>query len=192
MSKHAILILQTRQVNIFQRAIIINTIVLAKVWYISHTYPLSESVAKSINKLIFSFLWNFRAEPLKRCTVFKPKDAGGVNMINVHAKALSIFTNSFIKSFLHSTENKSIIKCYCASRLNPLFDIRMLPINMSYISTPYFINIIDLVRKCKRLRHSPNISSKLIYEFLENKSKIVPHWLKQSIPYIIGMTYGPI
>ena len=47
---------QARKVNLFQRSIIVYTLVQSKVWYISQTYPLSEKVAKSITKIAFPYI----------------------------------------------------------------------------------------------------------------------------------------
>ena len=45
-----------RNVNLFQHAIIVNILVLSKVWYISHTYPFSEKYAQLINKIIIPYI----------------------------------------------------------------------------------------------------------------------------------------
>ena len=41
---------QNRKLTMYQKAIITNSILLSKLWYIAHIYPLPESVAKKINK----------------------------------------------------------------------------------------------------------------------------------------------
>ena len=51
--------LTSRTLNIYQKAIIINCIVLSKVWYTCHTYPLSYQHSKAIDKLIFQILAKF-------------------------------------------------------------------------------------------------------------------------------------
>ena len=56
--------------------------------------------------------------------------------------------------------------------LNPLFNIRELSLNISFISTPYYDICIDIIRRCKHVKGFPNISSKTIYKQvtgLENK-----------------------
>ena len=75
---------QARKVNLFQRSIIVYTLVQSKVWYISQTYPLSEKVAKSINKIVFPYIWNSSGEPLKRNVIYRDKKAGGINVFNVY------------------------------------------------------------------------------------------------------------
>ena len=137
------MIFSARNVTIFQRAIIVNILVLSKVWYISHTYPLSKKNAQAINKIIFCYIWNSVVEPLKRQIMYREKENGGINLLNVYTKALSNYVNSFIISFLNNSENNTMLIYYCACRLNPLFNIRELPQNVSFISPQYYNICID-------------------------------------------------
>ena len=159
-------LLTIRKFNIYQRAIIINSLVLSKVWYTSHTYPLSCDQAKCMEKIIFPYIWNSKSNPLKRDVMYNKKEAGGINLLNVFYKAKSIYVNSFLRSFLFSGENESLIKYYCALQLNPLFKIRNLPVNVSPLTTPYYSSVTATLRACSKLRNFPNITSKLIYEFI--------------------------
>ena len=77
-----------RNVNIFQRAIIINVLVLSKVWYASHTYPLSVKHARAINKIVFPYIWNSAGEFLKRNILYRSKECGG-RQTNIFFKAKS-------------------------------------------------------------------------------------------------------
>lgn len=160
---------KARNVNLFQRAIIINILVLSKVWYVSHTYPLSKKYAQLINNIIIPYIWNSLGNPLKRLVLYREKDDGGINLLNVYAKALSNYVKSFIVAFITTNENDTILKYYCASRLNPLFNIRELPLNISFISTPYYDICIDIIRRCKHVKGFPNISSKTIYKEVTGK-----------------------
>ena len=161
-----VLIFNARNVSIFQRAIIVNILVLSKVWYISHTYPLSKKQAQAINKIIFCYIWNSVVEPLKRQIIYREKENGGINLLNVYTKALSNYVNSFIISFLNNSENNTMLKYYCACRLNPLFNIRELPQNVSFVSPQYYNICIDVIRKCKQIQGFPNLSSRIIYKYL--------------------------
>ena len=70
--------------------------------------------------------------------MYREKENGGINLLNVYTKALSNYVNSFIISFLNNSENNTMLRYYCACRLNPLFNIRELPQNASFISPPYY------------------------------------------------------
>ena len=100
--KQKIRILSQRYFTIFQRAIVINMIILAKVWYTSHTYPLPRKYSKLINTEIFKFLWQSKYNPIKRETLFQSKYEGGLGIFNVFYQAQSIYASTFLKQFLTS------------------------------------------------------------------------------------------
>ena len=108
--KHHINILKCRSFTLFQRAIVINTIILSKVWYTAHTYPLPTKYSKLINKEIFQFLWESKYNPIKREVLYQNKYEGGLGISCVFLKAQSIFASTFLKQFLNSEENNSLIK----------------------------------------------------------------------------------
>ena len=72
---------------------------------------------------------------------------------------------------MFSGENSTLVKFYCALQLNPLFKIRDLPGNVSFVSTPFYSSNINTVRKCCKLNNFPNISSQHIYESLNKNHK---------------------
>ena len=83
--------LKNRKLNLYQRVTYANTCILSKLWYISHIYPLQENHAKNINTILFQYIWGGCYEPVKRTTVHRAKDEGGLAVINclLKSKALS-------------------------------------------------------------------------------------------------------
>ena len=73
----------------------------------------------------------------------------------------------YIISFTSSEENNSLDKYYCVIRLDPLLKIRELPVNVSFMSTPYYSIAIDIVRNCKNVNHFPIITFQNIYECMK-------------------------
>ena len=88
---------------------------------------------------------------------------GALGVMNVFYKAQSILISTFLKQFLNSQENDSIIKYYCALRLNPLFNIRELPTNVSYVCPKYLEDLVHLTRKIIHIPKFPNVKSPTIY-----------------------------
>ena len=87
--------------TLYQRAIIINSLVLSKVWYSSHTYPLPKKYSNQILKeKIFEYLWQSKLNPIKREVVYQSKTNGGLDILNVYLKAKSILTSTFLNHFL--------------------------------------------------------------------------------------------
>ena len=75
--KRKIVILNSRSFTLHQRAVVLNTAVLSKLWYTAHTYPLPANYSKLINKELFSFLWQGKYNPIKREVVHQSKNNGG-------------------------------------------------------------------------------------------------------------------
>ena len=94
-----------RNLTIFQRAIMINTVILAKVWYTAHTYPLPNKFSKLINKEIFHYLWHSKYNPIKREVLHQSRLNGGLEVKNVLLKAQSILSSTFLKQFMNPNEN---------------------------------------------------------------------------------------
>ena len=123
-----------------------------------------------INYNIFNYIWNSKTNPLKRDTLYKKKDEGGIGLLNIHTKAKSIFANTAIKMFL-SSKVESIIKYYLAIRINNIFKLNELPENVSYINTPYYEYAIDVIKLCIHHKDFPIINSRVIYGILMPKVK---------------------
>ena len=47
-----------RHLSLKRKTIIINTILLSKLWYVCSVFPLPKDLLSEINKIIFKFLWN--------------------------------------------------------------------------------------------------------------------------------------
>ena len=148
--------------TIYQKSIIVNSLILSKVWYTAHVYPLTEEYAQKINTEIFGFIWKPRYNPIARNVLYNPKNSGGIGLINVLSKAESIFTATIIKRFAGS-KKCDLIQYYMALRLNPLFGIRVLPSKFSYSTTSYYEYSMDIIRKCHQLKCFPNVKSRDIY-----------------------------
>ena len=89
--------LSSRLLSLFQKAIIINVLILSKVWYICHVFPLGRNHAKQIEKHIFHYLWNGCYQPIKRDSLYLDKYSGGIGILNVYHKAEAILVNTYLK-----------------------------------------------------------------------------------------------
>ena len=108
-------------------------------------------------------VWKSKYNPIKRDIVHQSKCNGGLGLMNVLYKAQSILISTFLKQFLNSQENHSFLKYYCSLRLNPLFNIRELPRNVSYVCPKYLDNLVHLTRKLIHIPKFPNVNSRDIY-----------------------------
>ena len=177
-------LLSMRHLTLYQRASVINSLVLARVWYNAHTYPLPTKYSKLIHKEIFEYLWQSKGNPIKRDVIHQDTINGGLGIYNVLIKSECILTSTFLKHFLRSEENDSLIKYFCSIRVNPIFNIRNLPNNVTYTCPWYFNNIVINLRKFYHIKNFPMISTSDMYKFMlpDCKPSVVNrhnlHWKK--------------
>ena len=124
-------------------------------------------MSKLINKEMFGFIWKYNYDPIKRDVLCNSKVNGGIGVIDIYIKAKSIFTATVIKNFVESKDT-DLIKFYIALRVNALFNIRILPENVSYVNTPYYEYSVEVIRKCYHIKNFPKVSSRDIYNLLFN------------------------
>ena len=71
-----------RHLSLKGKTIIINTILLSKLWYVSSVFPIPKDLLSEMNKIIFKYLWNNKnPEPIARETHFLPKERGGLGIL---------------------------------------------------------------------------------------------------------------
>ena len=104
--------LSSRSLTLYQRAVVINSLVLSKVWYNAHTYPLAKKYSNQILKEIFEYLWQSKLNPIKRGAIYQSKSKGGLGIFDVYFKAKCILTSTFLKQFLDAQENESFLKYF--------------------------------------------------------------------------------
>ena len=154
-----------RNLNIYQKAIIINSLISSKIWYTSHVYPLPIEYSKLINTEIFKFIWNSNSNPIKREVINRNKDKGGLGLLNIYYKAKSIFISTTLRNFLTSKEN-SIIRYCIANKINNILGIRNNQIVIRNKMAPFYEYAIDGIKLCKKIDKFPKVDSKIIYKFL--------------------------
>lgn len=83
--------IETRQLSLHGKAILINTLILARTTFLSNVFPIPEQILKKIYKILFNYLWyNKPQEPIARKTLFLPKHKGGLNITEPEAHNLSM------------------------------------------------------------------------------------------------------
>ena len=83
--------MSSRQLSLYGKAILINTLILAKTTFLSNVFPILETIIKKIHKNTFQYLrQNKVSEPIARKTLFLPKNKGGLNIKESEAHNLSM------------------------------------------------------------------------------------------------------
>ena len=155
-------IMQGIKLTIYQKAVMINCIIYAKIWYISHIYPLPLKYANKIKKLTFHYLWGKKWEPIKRSTLTLPKCDGGLGILDIYHKSRGILVSSFLKSYLNEDGIHYLVEYYNFIRTEQLLNRTSEPMQVSYIGTEYYRDIISIVQKCTHIQGFPHITAKSI------------------------------
>ena len=83
--------MSTRQLSLYGKTVLINTLILAKTTFLINAFPIPEQIIKKIHTNIFQYLWqNKTPEPIARKTLFLPKNKGGLNIKETEAHNLAM------------------------------------------------------------------------------------------------------
>ena len=63
----------------FQRSVIVNSLLASLIWFHAQTYPLPIKWSKKLNVILFNFIWNSKVEPIARSTLNIDRDKGFKN-----------------------------------------------------------------------------------------------------------------
>ena len=85
-------------IGLIERVVACKTFLLSKVWFLATFYYFNDSDIKSINSIIFRFLWSNRTELIKRNTLILPYENGGLEMFCLRAKLHTVILKQLIYS----------------------------------------------------------------------------------------------
>ena len=80
--KKVLSILSSRHLTILGRIAIVTNLALAKLVYSCSVLNVPVKFVKEVNRNIFSFIWNFKPDKIRRKTMVGPICKGGLNMVN--------------------------------------------------------------------------------------------------------------
>lgn len=160
--KNTLASFHSRKLTLYQKATIANSLLLSKIWYVSHVYLLLIRYSKLISKEIFFYIWGRKCEFIKRDTLTKPKKEGGIGLINLLLKAHSIYASSFLKMYFDDRYN-FMSKYYISSRTHDLFDEVLLLREASPTIPSNYLDVFKILVKFKELPNFPLIKAKVIY-----------------------------
>lgn len=144
--KKVLNIWRMRHLTILGRIAIVKNLAIAKLVYCSSVLNVPTEFVKEVNSNIFSFVWNFKPDKIKRKTLIGPVCKGGLNMVNFEdvVKSLKI---TWVNRYCESAGSH-----WCA-RLDSLltkvggaflfqcnYDLKMLNLNNL---PPFYKNILE-------------------------------------------------
>lgn len=83
------------------KKIIINHILLSKLWYLAQAIPTPTQFLNNITTIIYDFLWNNKKITVKRATTQLPISQGGLGILNPHLKVQSLLLKWICRLYDH-------------------------------------------------------------------------------------------
>jgi len=93
-------ILSGRILTLRGKAVILNCLVLTKLWYVSSVFPLPHTTLKDISRMMFQFIWrHYHTDCVSRTSVIRPPLEGGLGVTHIETKIAS-FRAAHVKRLL--------------------------------------------------------------------------------------------
>ena len=90
--------LSRRHLSLRGKAILLNSLILSKITFLSNVFPISTTLQQKIESIIFKHIWQFhKTEPIARKTLFLPKHQGGIGLIHPQYHSLAMRLKHFLK-----------------------------------------------------------------------------------------------
>lgn len=79
-----------RVMSLYGRAVVVNVMVLSKLWYMASVLCVPERLIELIEREVFKFFWSSKNEMINRGTMFLPKCKGGIGVTNIRFKIICL------------------------------------------------------------------------------------------------------
>ena len=90
--------LSRRHLSLRGKTILLNSLILSKVTFISNVFPVPTTLQQKIESIIFKHIWQFhKTEPIARKTLFLSKHQGGIGLIHPQYHSLAMRLKHFLK-----------------------------------------------------------------------------------------------
>ena len=169
-----------RNLTIFGRTQIINSLVISQIVHKARIYIPSKQIIKELNSLIYSFLWYPNCiEQLSRKKLIADREKGGINLIDIKSKMETCRVEK-AKALAKSENLNEIWKKWASYNL--FYHLKL--INKSLVSdqnlhslnpTKTWSDVVKIVKKLKRMDSKwSDLTHKQIYKLLKStEEKIV-------------------
>ena len=153
--------LSRRHLSLRGKAILLNSLILSKITFLSNVFPISTTLQQKIESIIFKHIWQFhKTEPIARKTLFLPKHQGGIGLIHPQYHSLAMRLKHFLKLKEKTNQETWIIltRCNLASILYRLHKDFKYMISNNMIKTVKPNIIINYLKKQNTIPELPKNS----------------------------------
>lgn len=86
-----------RDLSFRGRSTILKAVLCSSIWYVGSLILMPENVRRTLNKLLFTFLWKNQPEAIKRETLFNEFQKGGLNIVDIQTKLESLLVKQVLQ-----------------------------------------------------------------------------------------------
>ena len=95
------------KLSLIGRKLIINQVMLSKIWYLAYVETPPKHIILDIKRAIYNFLWNFRKVRVNMVTTTMPITMGGLGIIDIETQCKAIKC-AVISKFLNDLQQKKV------------------------------------------------------------------------------------
>ena len=82
-----------RNLTYHGKSVIVNILIGPCINYLGSVLTCPEETVKKMNSMIWNFFWDGKIEKIKRATIIGPKDSGGMGLVDINCKLMSLKLN---------------------------------------------------------------------------------------------------
>ncbi len=103
---------RSRFLSLKGKVLIVNMLMLSKMWYVLHVMPLPNWVLRRIKKCVLEFLWDKKPPRIAYCTLIGQPEDGGMGLVDVEQKMKSMRVK-VVRKYLDRTNKAEWKKLMC-------------------------------------------------------------------------------
>ena len=131
-----------RKLTLYGKAIIIKCLGLSNLTFLMSCLPVPDNFTNEVNSIIFSFLWNKKPEKIKRKTLIRNYNMGGIKMCDFKSQCIALKC-IWLKRYMYDDDGKW--KCLFKRYLNA-HGPNFLILNMNFVEAKNAPSLIGLPR----------------------------------------------
>ena len=89
-----------RNLSIFGKSVVVNTLILSKLWYVANIFSVPDQMVKDINQNISKFIWGNHRHIVNRHVLMLPRVEGGIGIQNIEIRSKRLQLKWFISALL--------------------------------------------------------------------------------------------
>lgn len=162
---------KSRNMSFRSKSYVINSLALSKLWYLGSTNLISGHYLKLFEKSVFDFIWSYKAEPLKRETLYLPFNLGGQNLINISLKLDCLLLKHVINLISGSSAKWTFFATYWLGLYLRKYNTRFSSLNTPHSDfiPPFYKRCLYLLKQFNEITKNlelKNLSCKYMYRLL--------------------------